>query len=283
MLGLGMGVLGLAIRPAIAHDFWLEPASHRVAVNAPLSVQALIGHGADRVAFARNPKHIRRFEVHGPKGKQAVGGLAGGTAGVLRIALPGRYVLAYESTPSLAELDRAAFLAYLEEEGLRKTLAAERASRSPRPRVRELFTRCAKALVSVGKGGGGDPTKAVGMPLELVPGSDPQALRPGASLTVRLMRDGKPLAGTRVTAYRRSAPTKQVHVESDKDGRATFTLKDGRDWLLKAVVIDPAPRRSGAQWQSLWATLTFELAPATTASAAARSPAASPRPSRSRG
>jgi len=30
-------------------------------------------------------------------------------------------------------------------------------------------------------------------------------------------------------------------------------------WLIKAVHMVPAPEGSGAEWESLWASLTFEL------------------------
>jgi len=36
-------------------------------------------------------------------------------------------------------------------------------------------------------------------------------------------------------------------------------LAAGRIWLVKTVHMVPAPADSGADWESLWASLTFEI------------------------
>ena len=39
----------------------------------------------------------------------------------------------------------------------------------------------------------------------------------------------------------------------------TFDLTPPGVWLVKAVHMVPAPAASGADWESLWASLTFEV------------------------
>jgi hypothetical protein len=42
-------------------------------------------------------------------------------------------------------------------------------------------------------------------------------------------------------------------------GRASLVLDRPGLWLVKVVHMVPAPEGSGAEWESLWASLTFEL------------------------
>jgi uncharacterized GH25 family protein len=92
-----------------------------------------------------------------------------------------------------------------------------------------------------------------------VPEASPAGLRPGADLPVRLLFQGKPLAGALVVAIPRDGPEAKVAARSDARGRVRLRLPRGGDWLVKAVHMVPAPRETGADWESFWASLTFRL------------------------
>jgi hypothetical protein len=57
----------------------------------------------------------------------------------------------------------------------------------------------------------------------------------------------------------RSAPSEKLTARSDKEGRVTFRLPRSGMWLVKAVHMIPAPPDTKADWESFWASLTFEL------------------------
>jgi uncharacterized GH25 family protein len=78
-------------------------------------------------------------------------------------------------------------------------------------------------------------------------------------MPLRLLFEGKPLAGALVVAINRENPEKRVSARSDASGRATFDLAPGGVWLVKAVHMVPAPPSSAADWESLWASLTFQI------------------------
>jgi len=50
----------------------------------------------------------------------------------------------------------------------------------------------------------------------------------------------------------------QLTVPTDAAGRVSFTLPQRGVWLIKSVQMIPAPAASGAEWESLWASVTFE-------------------------
>jgi len=76
---------------------------------------------------------------------------------------------------------------------------------------------------------------------------------------VRLLYEGKPLAGTLIMALQRGRPGAVSAVRSDSRGRATLKLDRPGLWLIKAVHMIPAPADANADWESFWASLTFAL------------------------
>ena len=123
--------------------------------------------------------------------------------------------------------------------------------------VKEIYSRCAKSLLSVGPSGDGFD-RVLGLELELVPEKNPYALKPGESLPVRLLHRGKPLAGALVVAISKASPEDRIAIRSDGGGRAELRLDRPGLWMVKAVHMIPAPAGSAADWESLWASLTFE-------------------------
>src|SRR5262249_30702654 len=97
------------------------------------------------------------------------------------------------------------------------------------------------------------------------------AARPGArSLRVELCFQGRPLAGALVKALRREQPEQlATSARTDADGRCELELGAGGAWLVKAVHMEPARDPAQADFESWWASLTFEL-PAAPEAAGAR-------------
>jgi uncharacterized GH25 family protein len=98
----------------------------------------------------------------------------------------------------------------------------------------------------------------LGFTLELIPERSPYALGVGDALPVVLRYEGKPLAGVLVMALHGSGET-LASIRSDAAGRARVPLSRGGAWLVKAVHMVPAPAGTDADWESIWASLTFEL------------------------
>jgi uncharacterized GH25 family protein len=92
--------------------------------------------------------------------------------------------------------------------------------------------------------------------LELIPASDPTLA--AGPFRGRLLYRGSPLAGVRVVAIPRSNPSAALATRSDARGDFSLPLPDGGVWLIKAVHMVEAGWFSRADWQSLWASLTFE-------------------------
>ena len=202
----------------------------------------------------RVPALIKEFVVEGEQRKAIRGRDGADPAGFLRPA-SGLQVVGYFSNPSRIELPAEKFNAYLEEEGLDSILALRKQSDAP---GRELYSRCAKSLVLSGSPSELDGDRRLGFPLELVAERNPYALRGGQDLPVLLLWQGRPLEGALVVAINRAFPADKLAARSDRDGRVGLRLKPGGMWLIKAVHMVAAPAGADADWQSYWASLTFE-------------------------
>jgi uncharacterized GH25 family protein len=260
---LGLLLCGQALR---AHDFWIEPSSFRPAPGARVAVRLRVGQGFRGDPVPREPQRIERFGAVGSGGETAVPGVPGSDpAGWFLPSSSGLVWLVYDSGHDSVELDTAKFDRYLGEEGLERIRTLRASRPSANGPVKEIFSRCAKSLLSVGGPPGTAGTgydRVLGLELELVPERNPYALKAGEDLPVRLLYHGKPLEGALVVALPKAAntaPDAKVSARSDRQGRAALRLDRPGPWLIKAVHMIPAPAGSGADWESLWASITFEL------------------------
>ena len=274
LVGLVAGLLGAAARPAAAHDFWLVPSSCHPAPGAPLAFRLRVGEGLRGDPVPRDPAKIERFALLGVAGPERpiLGPPAAEPAGYLPAPPPGLYQIVYRSRRERVDLPAPKFEEYLTLEGL-DAISALRKSRgeSGKPST-EVYSRCAKSLLVSDVGGaapgaGAGFDRAAGMELEIVPEKNPYALAPGAELPVRLLYRGKPLAGAMVFALSLSHRDKtaadriarRLSGRTGRDGRVSLRLPEGGFWLVEAVHMIPAPRETGVDWESLWASLTFDL------------------------
>ena len=259
ILALAGGIL-FATCPVLAHDFWLEPSSYRLEPGSVVELRLRVGEHFVGDPLPRNPALLAQFVVAGPDGLRPVAGRDGADpAGTIKVERPGLVVVGYRSRHSSVDLKPDAFDAYLAEEGLDRVAAVRAARKPPEGVVRELFSRCAKTLLLAGSRGAAGYDRILGFTLELVPEKNPYGMRAGSALPLRLLHEGRPLEGALVVAMNRDDPATKVRARSNRDGRVSLRLSRGGAWLIKAVHMIPAPAGSGAQWESLWASLTFDL------------------------
>jgi uncharacterized GH25 family protein len=125
----------------------------------------------------------------------------------------------------------------------------------------ERYGRCAKSIVQVGPPGAGSQdqvSKPVGLPLEIVPESNPYSVPRSATLPVRVIYAGRPLAGAlvKLTNLNNDASPFQVHL-TDHDGRAIFTMPNSGRWLLNVIWTKASPRSDETDFETVFSSLSF--------------------------
>ncbi len=239
-----------------AHDFWIEPATFHPAPGATVAITLRVGQNAAGETVPRWSGGIAQFFVRQAGRDEQINGLERiDPAGWLHADGQATAVIAYRSRPSYIEMEAAPFEDYLRQEGLDRIIARRTELGEHAKKGREYFSRCAKALLT---GGRASPaaTQPMGLDYEIVPDEDP-TLHAGA-LRGRVLYNRAPLQGALVVAILRSDPSVHMAARTSEQGSFAFSLPRSGVWLVKSVHMVRAWFFSAADWDSVWASLTFE-------------------------
>ena len=257
--------LAVAI-PATAHDFWVQPAAFRTAPGEAIPFTLQVGHGPYRQRSPITAKRVVRFQLVGPAAKTDQRGSLhpGGGTDDGSIGLPGggTYMLLLE-TDSRAEshLPSLRFNDYLTVEGLTPALERRRREHRMDYDETEIYSRRAKVIVQAGAfdaAAQAPVTEPVGLPLEIVPEINPYALPRPSALPVRIVYQGKALAGATVklTDLDHDENPVEIHV-TDGTGRAVFALPVQGRWLLNVIWTRALPADGEADYETDFSSLSF--------------------------
>lgn len=257
--------------PAFAHQYWLAPSRYDTQSKQLVEIAGFAGTGFRGEAKPWSPGRCVRFVARTSRLIDLSRAAAPGETTWARFAPAdaGGAMLAYESDFTPIELAPDLFDAYLADEGLSGPLAARHRAGTHVP-GRERYRRCAKTWLA-----GRDSARAtapLGLPLEIVPLELPGC---AATLRVRVLWNGRPLAGARVKTWRSPCANAGLPLdaamrdsvamawESATDARGELTLpcKTAGEWLVSAVTMQPCPETAVADWESTWASLTFARLP----------------------
>ncbi len=239
-----------------AHDFWIEPGSFRPAPGQKVPVHLYVGMDFQGEPVPYIPEWFERYVHVSAQGEQPVAGLPGDDPAGTLSAAAGLNVIGYRSARFSVSFDSAEeFEKYLIKEGLERNLALLKQDQASPGKITENYYRCAKALLV--SGGTATPAdRVLGFRIELIAEKSPSA-GPGP-IPFRLLYENRPLAGALVVAFNKAAPLDKLRARTGRDGRVAFTFPRPGIWLVTAVHMIPAPRGTDAQWESIWASLSFE-------------------------
>jgi hypothetical protein len=175
----------------------------------------------------------------------------------------GTYAVGLSTKPRELAQKAADFNKYLQDDGIPDVLAARTRGGQLGQDARERYHKHVKALVQVGEARTDGWKSVFGYPAELVPLENPYTLRPGATLRLRCLVDGKPVAqqlvmiGGRVGATG-DARLPAVSARSDADGIVRVKLTRAGRWYVKFIAMTRTDA-GAVDYESKWASLTFEV------------------------
>jgi uncharacterized GH25 family protein len=263
-----LGLLACVHAPlAEAHDFWLQPNEYWISPDTLTSMTLQVGHGPFRQRSPIPARRITRFQAIAPKGtgidlhqQLRLGEPA--EDGDFRLKNPGTYLLVLQTDDrAQTHLPSIRFNDYLKAEGLTPALDQRALLRKMDADGSERYSRCAKSIVQVGPPGAGSQgqvNKPIGLPLEIVPETNPYSLPRSATLPVRVIYAGHPLRGAlvKLTDLKNDASPLEVHL-TDKDGRANFTMPNSGTWLLNVIWTKPLPHSEETDFETIFSSLSF--------------------------
>lgn len=249
---------------ATAHVFWLQLSAARPAVGQRVGVQLHVGDDYPGDIVPRNNARIEKFIVTRPDGKEVP--MAGKDADPIAAQfvpdIPGGYMIAYRSKPSSVELEGEKFTGYLKEKGLDRIIARREKEGRSAATAKEIFSRAAKYALATKETGPQDAaTKRLGLRCEIVPTTNPALMSAGEELAIVVLFEGKPLVNALVDARPAADKSIKLQTRTSERGEATFRLPIAGLWVVDTVEMVDAPKESGAEYESIWASLAFEITP----------------------
>ena len=263
----------IGVATAGAHDFWLEPEVVPAGKGEELALRLRMGEQLKtEEERALQKDRITRFELFSDRAKKR-DLLATGQEGQMPVAKlrpeTGASLAVMDRTPRPITMESDKFNRYLSEEGQEPIIALRARLGQTEQAGKEIYTRYLKALIQERDLAGSIPStlykRRVGQRLEILLENDPGRMQPGKMLTVKVLFEGKPLAGAKVFACRRDAGDSGVlalTAVTSAQGLAEFKLDQTGVWLVRLVHFRvPVERKPEANtpWESFWASYSFAV------------------------
>ncbi|MEO7512341.1 MAG: DUF4198 domain-containing protein, partial [Gemmatimonadaceae bacterium] len=183
---------------AMAHDMLVKPTRFFAPENAEVRVRLMNGtFSKSENSIARN--RLADASVLTPRGRIALDtaewGVRGDTSTFhIHTRGAGTYVIGVSTKPSQIDLSADDFNLYLQDDGIPDVLEARRKSGELNKPAKERYHKHVKALVQVGNARSAHYATPMGYPAEIMPTTNPYSLKAGATLLVKTLVDGKPVA-----------------------------------------------------------------------------------------
>ena len=180
----------------------------------------------------------------------------------LQTSEAGTYVIGVSTRHRDIELAAADFNEYLEHDGVPDVLEQRRRNGELEKDAWERYSKHVKAIVQVGDERTDDYDAEFGHPAEIVALVNPYELSVGGEIVVRCLVDGQPVTGQLVIAGGQNALVglfEERESRTDSDGIVRFTLDQTGRWYIKFINMVEHTSNPDIDYQSKWATLTFEI------------------------
>jgi hypothetical protein len=249
-----------------AHDLFLKLDSYFLQPNSRTVVRLLNGTFQSSDGVVRRDR-MRDVTVMAPGGSSSPLLDANAwrdddkmTTLELQTRMPGTYVVGLSTKPREIDLKAAEFNDYLAHDGIPDILAARRKNGELNKDVRERYSKHVRAVFQVGDARSEQFRTPFNYPVEIIPQRNPYLLKVGQILPVLCKLDGKPLRNQFVIAgwEGRAGKLQSISARTDREGIARFRLSDAGKWYVKMIHMTPI-KEPGIDYESKWATLTFEI------------------------
>lgn len=246
---------------AAAHDLYLIPDKFFVAPGESLMISVHNGDSFPASEGATDPSRLLNPQLSDGAAFADFRVLGKATHGFARVTRTGSVYASVHTMPRTFELPAEKFESYLKEEGLSHVLARRKETGQSGKPGRETYSKYAKVLLTSGAPDRGW-AEPVGLTVEIIPEADPSALQPGQTLPVRVLFRGQPAGDVQMEkawAADRSPGVRTIVGRTGADGRIRIPIDKAGRWRLHTLVMEATKDASVADWESFWASLTFEV------------------------
>ncbi len=249
-----------------SHDFFLYPSKFSATPNERIKISIHVDDVFPGKAVKWSSSRVLRFEHRFGSGLMDLSKklAEADSSGVLvPITGTGIHLFALDWDARLIDLKPEQFSHYLASEGLDHVLRMRKERGEEKKNGKERYSRFVKTLIDAGEGNNSALRGVVGQTIELVPLDNPYASKPGGSIRVQLLFRGIPLQNALVSSTYVGATDKpDTYMQSartNEEGIVSVKLTLGGPWLIRTVHMLPIEKDKDADWESWWASITFEV------------------------
>jgi hypothetical protein len=250
-------LFSLAVR---SNDYFLLPEIFTLHKGQTVNIRLFNGEGFDKNTENKyQASHTEKFALYeGNKKIDLKPAAKDSAAPVLNYtpAISGLVLLEMTRSYADADIDKAAFINEIDEEGQTKIYDAVSTANQSKFRIR--YTSYMKTLLQVDKPEGNLFGKDLNHDLEIIPQQNPYGLNYGDDVTALIKFKKKPMVNGHVDLLVKS-PTGKLYsqrLNSDFSGNIYFKLSREGIYLLRMVTIQPSKIKD-IDYQKWGATYTF--------------------------
>jgi uncharacterized GH25 family protein len=249
------------VRDSSAHETWLSPPAFSGPIGTTVVFDLTSGMKFPVLEYVIAPERVSAAHVRLGLEQDALTVHERGKSS-LRFARVfermGRATAWITLFPKTLELSEAKVSEYFQEISASQEVR-DTWSRMRTHKWRETYTKCAKTCLVIGDGIADDSWKEpVGMALEIVPLTDPAALRVGQSASFKLLENGRPLPNLPLGLLVEGSDRRVFQV-TDSEGQATFPIERAGRALFFAVHLQISDDKP--EWKSNFTSFTANVAP----------------------
>ncbi len=253
---------------AMAHEFWLLPQKFFFTIREVALIRFRVGENFTGENWKGTRNKVHQLEHFTPSGKinDLSNGLSQNPGDSIRVPLQeeGTHMIIFNSTNTFIELEPEKFNDYLKEDGLDATAAYRKQKKEDTKKGTEFYQRSVKTLLQVGGTLSNACTQPTSLPLDIIPVQNPYAIpnpyQTGPAFVMfRILFKNEPLPNALVKIWQQDK-SKGVQMQTRRTNRRGMISIERIPGpvMVSCVHMEPAQKDSGADWQSYWASLSFE-------------------------
>lgn len=245
-----------------AQEFWMMPERFHYSKGDTLKVKFNVGNNFSGETWKLRPERIDFIKARSNNQSTDLTTKAlPGTNDHLKIPLAseGSYLIVMEGKRAFVELGSERFNAYLKENALDDVINQRKKNNTTDQPGKEFYIRNAKLIVQVGDKPDDGYKKGTGLTLDIIPQTNPSSYKVGDMVKFTILYNGKPLFGAR--AFAMNNKENRVYAQpiyTQQDGSIEVRIFNDALWMISVVTMVPSEDK-GADWQSYWGTLVFEV------------------------
>ncbi len=253
----------------MAHEFWLQPQKFFYSIRDVAYIRFLVGENFTGTNWNGNKDKVKLLVHFDPTGaaNDLTAKLSAKMGDSLQLPLKdeGTHMVIFNSTNTFIKLESEKFNEYLKDDGLDNIALYRAAKKEDTLAGREYYQRSVKTLIQVGESLNNQCTNPTQLPLDIIPRENPYIIpvRKGGmgieKVKFRVLFKGDPLKNALVKIWYHSKPNQVAFETARTNNRGWITTeRHSGPFLVSCVHMERSTIDTVADWQSYWASLSFE-------------------------